>query len=211
MAFRGRKTSLAAPEQQATRRLIPYRWEGGDKKGLARWCRCHPDPEIQAAIEHSTRANLLQTIGRGRPAQRTSPLIVVIFSALPIAGLAINELTDLADILEESRITVAQRAALDAGREKGNQARVALARIKQAQQELAAQGEKYMAVGRFARYTGLERETLRWLGYEKYGRWVRMGDIRAGFSQELFIAIKIQPAKPELEYLSPESSPELRI
>jgi len=156
MAFRGRKTALPAPEQYSSRRLLPYQWQGEDKKGLARWCRCHPDPEIQAAIEYSTRANLLQTIGLGRPAQRNSPL-VVIFSALPVAGLPIDELTDLSDILDESRITAAQRAALDAGREKGNQARAALARIKQARLELAAQGEKHMSVGRFSRYTGLER------------------------------------------------------
>jgi hypothetical protein len=208
-AFRVRTVALEPSERGGSWLLKAYGWRGANGKGLARWCKAHPDPEIQAAIEHSTVATIMQTIGRGRAALRPSnqPLIVALFTSMPLPGLAIDELTGVNDILEIGRISEKQAAALKAGRDAVNTERraEAVAKIETARQELAKAGQMFMAPGRFAKAAEVSRTTLRSLGYVVGGRWVRLADIPATVSQEIYISLLSNPVCSKSEY--PSSQP----
>jgi hypothetical protein len=203
-AFRNRHEAPPPQQLSSTWSLRAYQWHGSDGKGLARWCKAHPDPDIQAAIEHSARANILQTIGRGRAALRPSdkPLVVALFTSWPVAGLKIDELTEVSDILEVERITERQRAALEAGRKQANTARHAAAveRIATVKETLVANGEKFIAPGRLAQLAGVARSTLRRLGYGWQGRWIRLTEIREVLPLDIFISFKTSPAYRPPEY-----------
>ncbi|MEI6044718.1 MAG: hypothetical protein WCS37_10215 [Chloroflexota bacterium] len=202
-AFRGRKNALEPTERGGSWQLKAYGWRGADGKGLARWCKANPDPEIQAAIEHSTVATIMQTIGRGRAALRASdqPLVVALFTSLPLPNLVIDELTAITDILEESRISEKQAEALAAGREGLNTQRRAetIAKIEATRQEVAATGQQYMAPQAFARLAEVSRSSLRSLGYAIGGRWIRMVNIPETISQEIYISLLSNPVSYKLE------------
>jgi hypothetical protein len=204
-AFRGRKHGLEAAERGGSWQLKPYLWREQNGKGLARWCKSHPDPDIQAAIEHSTVATVMQTIGRGRAALRPGdkPLVVALFNSLPLPNLEINELTDVADILEEGRISERQAAALAAGRDEFNARRQAGAveRIEATKTALKETGRTYVPLGSFAKMAGVSRGTLHRLGYGWYGRWVRVTNIRDTFSQAMYISYISTPERNRLENL----------
>lgn len=199
-AFRGRSNSLSSSERTGNWQLKAYGWRGANGKGLARWCKTHPDPLIQKAIEHSTLASILQTIGRGRAALRAEeqPLVVALFTSLPLPCLEINELTDIYDLLEQKRITEKQAEALKAGRELANTRRhnqkEAIERIEVARNQLVEVGQPYVSFVRFAKIAEVSTATLRSLGYGWGGRWVRIAEIPAVVPLEMFIAHITNPA-----------------
>ena len=90
----------------------------------ARWRPCDPDAQVSALAYHSFAAEMVQTIGRGRAARRTSdrPLEVLLFCSEPVEGLPVADLTSLAGLVGYERLTENQRAALDAGRAARNAA-----------------------------------------------------------------------------------------
>ena len=178
--------------------LRRYEWRGADGRGLARWCRAHTDPDVQAAIAHATHANIWQTIGRGRAALRDAdkPLVVLLLTAVPVTGLPVAELTDVNDIIGAQRITDAQRAALDAGRDAANAQRHAnaITKIEAAKAELRAAGPLVASPRRVAELAGVARSTLWTYGYSDGGRWLRLGDMRDTYSLDVYISLHVCPA-----------------
>ena len=204
MAFRQRPNGLPAEERSPKRVLRRYEWQTKKGEGLARWSRGHSDPDVQAAIEWSIRSTIMQTIGRGRAAQRSKedgPLHILLFTSRPIAGLPITTLTNMADLLEESRINEKQRAALDEGRKTHNEQShaEAVTRIEEAKKEFASEGKEWVAPGQFALRAGVSRSTLHKLGYACQGRQVRVRAIREVFSLDIYISNKYCPDRTPLE------------
>jgi hypothetical protein len=202
MAFRQRPNGLPTEKRNPKQMLRRYEWRSSKGEGLARWSRGHNDPDVQAAIEWSIRSTVMQTIGRGRAALRKEgKLHVLLFTSRPIAGLPITELTTMADLLEESRITERQRTALTEGRRANNDQShaEAVARIEEAKQELANEGKEWVAPGQFARRAGVSRSTLYKLGYAWQGRQVRVKAIREVFPLDIYIYNKYCPERTPLE------------
>jgi hypothetical protein len=167
MAFRRRDRGFSQQEANGKFLLKRYGWQCEmTGQGLARWCKSQSDPDIQAAIEHSTRSTVMQTIGRGRASEHRSlekPLVVVLFDAMPVEGLPVNQLTTMEDLLDEAKITEAQQKALadsNAARHKE-----ALAKIDQAKHQLAAEGKTWVTATLLAKRAGVSKATLHYLGY----------------------------------------------
>ena len=77
----------------------PYAYQDAAGRGKALRQRVDPDPEAQAFIDHQVAAEILQAIGRARPALRTGdPLRVFLLTAFPIDGLPIDALTTLKEL-----------------------------------------------------------------------------------------------------------------
>ncbi len=126
-------TDPPAPSDQPNR-YKPYLWRDEDGQGCARRLKAHPDPDVDQAIDAQVEAELRQALHRTRPALRQNkPVDVLLLTAYPIDGLAVDELTTLKALDPTPPVfNLAER----------NQQRTQAkdARINQALAELAAEG-----------------------------------------------------------------------
>ena len=122
-------------------------------------------------------------------------------TALPVARLPVAELTDVNDIIGAQRITEAQRAALDAGRDAANAQRHAdaIAKIEAAKAELHAAGLVVASPRQVAEVAGVARSTLWTYGYSYGGRWLRLADMRDTYSLNVYLSFHVCPAPPQVE------------
>jgi hypothetical protein len=100
-------------------KLRPYAWTDQEGKGVARRCRSDSDPEVQAAIEHSEQAAILQAVGRGRPTLRSpeKPLKVLLVTAIPLGNaLPVARLAEARELAGQNVLSLAQAQALAQGR-----------------------------------------------------------------------------------------------
>lgn len=93
------ETPAPATDQQ---RFKLYNIMLPDGSTAGRWMKCDPDLDVQAAIEHDYQANIIQAIGRLRPALRSAgaaPARVLLLCNEPVGDLAIQQLATATELI----------------------------------------------------------------------------------------------------------------
>ncbi len=177
--------------------LRTYGWQDAQGKGLARRCRAEADPEVQAAIEHSERAAIIQAIGRGRPTLRSAdkPLKVILITAIPLGELLpVERLAEAKELLGESSLTLAQAEALARGRalrlsQQGMRQSEVARRIQQAFSDIGKETREqdggYLRAKEVAEAAGVSLWQLQVLGLNKA---LQIGN-KANLGPELYIKL----------------------
>ncbi len=90
-----------APTPGPEEAIVPYGFRAEDGSGFARWCRRDADPDVAAAVDWQRSANVVQTIGRGRPAadgRQANPLRVLLLTGYPFPEVRVSRLATLAEL-----------------------------------------------------------------------------------------------------------------
>jgi hypothetical protein len=166
-------------EEKSIWKIRPYAWTNEEGKGIARRCRADGDLEVQAAIEHSEQAAILQAIGRGRPTLRSAdkPLKVLVVTAIPLGNcLPVARLAETKELLGENIISQAQAQALAKGRNlrlSQHQARRSIVAqrlietLEQASEAAGNAGRAYLTQKALARLSGTPGWQLSLLGINR--------------------------------------------
>lgn len=167
---------------EAFRRVIAY---PGTSRGIER--ECHPDPEVQEAIDHATWMHETQALGRLRAVRRDGPFLWVRFNNAPYHDL-VSELVTLDELRVRYGLTPLQvdspkREAL----RRKNEERQRRARVQclMTWQRLIREGtpEGDITLSQLCRESGVRRDTARiWLASQQPTVGISEGSTTDGFN-----------------------------
>lgn len=138
-----------------------YHWRRPDGSGRGRIVHGHADPLVQATLEHTTEAEIVQAIGRARAVNRPpdQPVHVYLLTAA-VTTLPVDRLLSTDELLADLGVRSARPARSTEPLAGANTARQAEAeqRIRRAVEDLRAAG-KPATVAAVARAAGCSRNT----------------------------------------------------
>lgn len=102
-AYANKAYGRPAPDKSThSEKLRLYNCKLPNGRAAGRWMKRDSDPDVQAAIEHDHYANIIQAIGRLRPALRPAsarPVRILILDSEPVGALPINQLVTIQEII----------------------------------------------------------------------------------------------------------------